>query len=45
MEKKEKEETDERGVRYASPWYPHTVNCMRKAASLTNPQPCDCGAE
>jgi hypothetical protein len=37
-----KTETDERGVRYDSPFYPHTLNCIRRAM-LTNPQPCECG--
>ena len=36
---------DERGVPFASAFYPHTINCMRKAANMTNPQPCDCGGD
>jgi hypothetical protein len=36
-------EVDARGVRYDSAFYPHTVNCMRKACTRTNPQECDCG--
>lgn len=25
-----------------SPWYPHTINCIRKSLSRTNPQACTC---
>lgn len=41
--KEPKSETDERGVRYDSAWYPHTINCIRGSASHTNPQKCVCG--
>ncbi len=36
-------ETDDRGIRLDSAWYPHTMLCFRRGMSLTNPQACDCG--
>jgi hypothetical protein len=33
---------DSRGVPYDSPWYPHTVSCIRKACG-PRPQECVCG--
>jgi hypothetical protein len=36
---------DERGVSTDEPFYPHTINCMRKGMNITNPQPCDCSGD
>jgi len=37
------DERDERGVRLDAAFYPHTILCIRRSASLTNPQSCNCG--
>jgi hypothetical protein len=37
-------EVDERGVRFDSPLYPHTIDCVMRAMDPYDPKPwCNCG--
>ncbi len=44
-EKPQDSGVDSRGVRYDAAFYPHDILCIRRGASLTNPQPCNCGGD